>query len=144
MRQKFSTHSLILWKWICTDICISNISISALNPDGHTSRKNRDMSRDVSKPTKWRCAQRRLRSAWASAYLIRVVLCANWVAKDPRFLHADSEDSDQTGRIPRLRLSLRTDLSLRWAHIHFVGFVMSWLIYVFRANAVISLKCRYP
>ena len=29
-------------------------------------------------------------------------LCAQWVAKDPRFLHADSEDSDQTGRMPRL------------------------------------------
>ena len=27
-------------------------------------------------------------------------LCAQWVAKDPRFLHADSEDSDQTGRMP--------------------------------------------
>ena len=25
-----------------------------------------------------------------------------WVAKDPSFLHADSEDSDQTGRMPRL------------------------------------------
>ena len=30
------------------------------------------------------------------------LLCAQWIAKDPRFLHADSEDSDQTGRIPRL------------------------------------------
>ena len=29
-------------------------------------------------------------------------LCAQWVAKDPSFLHADSEDSDQTGRMPRL------------------------------------------
>ena len=29
-------------------------------------------------------------------------LCAQWVAKDPGFLHADSEDSDQTGRMPRL------------------------------------------
>ena len=29
-------------------------------------------------------------------------LCAQWVAKDPSFLHVDSEDSDQTGRIPRL------------------------------------------
>ena len=28
-------------------------------------------------------------------------LCAQWVAKDPRFLHADSEDSDQAG-MPRL------------------------------------------
>ena len=29
-------------------------------------------------------------------------LCAQWVAKDPSFLHADSEDSVQTGRMPRL------------------------------------------
>ena len=29
-------------------------------------------------------------------------LCAQRVAKDPRFLHADSEDSDRTGRMPRL------------------------------------------
>ena len=26
-------------------------------------------------------------------------LCAQWVAKDPNFLHADSKDSDQTGRM---------------------------------------------
>ena len=29
-------------------------------------------------------------------------LCAQWVAKDPSSLHADSEDSDQTGWMPRL------------------------------------------
>ena len=29
-------------------------------------------------------------------------LCAQWVARDPSFLDADSEDSDQNGRIPRL------------------------------------------
>ena len=29
-------------------------------------------------------------------------LYAQWVAKDQGFLHADSEDSDQTGRMPRL------------------------------------------
>ena len=29
-------------------------------------------------------------------------LCAQWVAKNPSFLHADSEDFDQTGRMPRL------------------------------------------
>ena len=29
-------------------------------------------------------------------------MCAQWVAKDQCFLHADSEDSDQTGRMPRL------------------------------------------
>ena len=30
------------------------------------------------------------------------LLYAHWVAEDPSFLHADSEDSDQTGRMPRL------------------------------------------
>ena len=29
-------------------------------------------------------------------------LCAQWVPKDPSFLHAEREDSDQTGRMPRL------------------------------------------
>ena len=29
-------------------------------------------------------------------------LCPQWVAKGPSSLHADSEDSDQTGRMPRL------------------------------------------
>ena len=31
-----------------------------------------------------------------------VSLCAQWVAKDPSILHADSEASDQTGWMPRL------------------------------------------
>ena len=54
------------------------------------------LSRLMTKPTKWLCAQRRLRSAWASAQSDQSTLCAHWVAKDPRFLHADSEYSDQT------------------------------------------------
>ena len=37
---------------------------------------------------------------------------------DPSFLHADSEDSDQPAQ---------ADLSLHWAHTHFVGFVISRL-----------------
>ena len=65
------------------------------------------MSRDMTIPAKWLCVQRRRWSAWVSW------LCAQWVAKDPRFLHADSEDSD---------------LSLHWAHTQFVGSVMSRLI----------------
>ena len=64
------------------------------------------------------CAQRRLRSAWASAQSDQSSLCTQWV---PSFLHADSEDSDQTGA--------QADLSLRWAHSYFVGFVMSRLKY---------------
>ena len=38
-----------------------------------------------------------IRPVWSESSL-----CAQWVAKDPSFLHADSEDSDQTWRIPRL------------------------------------------
>ena len=49
----------------------------------------------MTKPTKWLCTHRRLRYDQS-------LLCAQWVAKDPMFLHADSEDSDQTGRMPRL------------------------------------------
>ena len=35
-------------------------------------------------------AQRRLRSAWASAQSDQSLLCAQWVTKDPSFLHVDS------------------------------------------------------
>ena len=55
-----------------------------------------------------------IRPVWSESSL-----CAQWVAKDPSFLHADSEDwSDWAD----------ADLSLRWAHSHFVGFVMRRLI----------------
>ena len=59
-----------------------------------------NMSRDMTKPTNWVYAQRRLRSAWASAQSDQSSLCAQWVAKDPSFLHADSEDwSDRVSRL---------------------------------------------
>ena len=60
------------------------------------------MSRDMTKPTKWLCSQRRLGSAWASTQSDQSSLRVWWVAKDPSFLHADSEDSDQIGQMPRL------------------------------------------
>ena len=48
----------------------------------------------------------------------RVFAHAQWVAKDPNFLHGDNEDSDQTGQMPRLI----------WVFAgcacHFVGFVI--------------------
>ena len=60
------------------------------------------LSRLMTKPTKWLCAQRRqislgLRPVWSESSL-----CNQLVVKAPSFLHADSEDSDQTGRMPRL------------------------------------------
>ena len=59
-----------------------------------------------------------IRPGWSESSL-----CAQWVAKDPNFLHADCEDSDQTGRMPRLIwiFAGRT--------CHFVGFVTMRLIY---------------
>ena len=38
-----------------------------------------------------------IRPAWSESSL-----CAQWVAMDPSFIHADSEDSDHTGRMHRL------------------------------------------
>ena len=53
-----------------------------------------------------------IRPVWSESSL-----CAQWVAKDPSFLHADSKDwSDWP--------DAQADLSLRWAHSHFIGFVM--------------------
>ena len=79
------------------------------------SLRDRYMSHDMTKPTKWVCAQRRLRSAWASA------------------------QSDQNLRCPLEESLIRcpgwldwanakTDLSLRRVHTHFVSFDMSRLI----------------
>ena len=86
----------------------------------------------MTKPTKWLCAQRKIslgiRPVWSEAKTqislgIRPVwsessLWAQWVAKDQSFFHVDSEDSDQTGRMP----------TLIWVFAgrtcHFVGFVM--------------------
>ena len=47
-------------------------------------------------------AQRRLRSESS--------LCAQWVAKDPSFLHADSEDWSDWA-------DAQADLNLHWAHV---------------------------
>ena len=58
-----------------------------------------------------------IRPVWSESSL-----CAQWVAKDPSFLHADSEDSDQTGRMPRL-------IWVFAGHTcHFGDFVMRWLM----------------
>ena len=61
------------------------------------------MSCLVTKPTKWHVRPANtqislgIRPVWSESWL-----CTQWVAKDLSFLHADSEDSDQTGRMPRL------------------------------------------
>ena len=62
---------------------------------------------------------------------------AQCVAKDPSFLHVDSEDSDQTGQMPRLIwiFAGRT--------CHFVGFVMRRLIYIAeRIKISLDFECN--
>ena len=67
-----------------------------------------------------------IRPVWSESSL-----SAQWVAKDPSFLHADSEDSDQTGWMPRLIWvfagRITTLLVLSWGgsflHAHCNNFV---------------------
>ena len=73
----------------------------------------------MTKPTKWhvRPAKTRIslgiRPVWSESSL-----CDQCVAKGPSFLHVDSEDSDQTGRMPRLI----------WVFVgaHTILLVLSW------------------
>ena len=61
------------------------------------------MSRLVTKPTKLHVRPAKTQiSLGIRPVLSESSLCAQWVAKDPWFLHADGEDSDLTGRMPRL------------------------------------------
>ena len=86
---------------------------------GHILNKT---NRLMTKPTKWSVRPAKTRISlgicpvWSES-----LQCAQWVAEDPMFLYADSEDSDQTGRMPRLI----------WVFAgrkgHFVGFVMRQL-----------------
>ena len=77
------------------------------------------LSRCMTKPTKWPVHQE---TTQVSLGILPVwpepSLCALRIAKDLRLLHADSEDSDQTGRMPRLVWVFAGRI------VHFVGFVM--------------------
>ena len=99
----------------------------------------------MTKPIKYVCAQRRLRSAWASAQSDQSSLSA-WRNLRPLATYwAQSKDSNQSGHPQRKLWSDwadgQADLSLRWAHTRFVGFVMSRLISLHRQSRDIS--CRY-
>ena len=76
------------------------------------------LSRDMTKPTKWVCAQRRLRSAWASTQSDQSLRC-------PHEERVRSYPLSAQQRLWSDWADAQADLSLRWAHSHFVGFVMS-------------------
>ena len=85
------------------------------------------MSRDMTKQTKWVCVQRRLRSAWASAQSDQSIRCPH----EEAFFSYHSEDSDQTGRMPRLiwvfagRILIVLVLSCRGSYYHYFRMVYS-------------------
>ena len=74
----------------------------------------RNLSRLMTKPTNWsvRPAKTKIN---LSAQSDQSSQCAQWVAEDPMFLHADSEDWSD-------RVDSQADLSLRWAQKSFCWF----------------------
>ena len=65
-----------------------------------------------------------IRPVWSES-----ALCAYWVAKDPSFFHGDSEDSDQTARMPRMI----------WV---FAGRTVTLLVLSCQAD-ILTIKVRY-
>ena len=64
--------------------------------------RHTQMSHHLTKPTKWPvCPAKTLISLSIQPVWSEFTVCSMG-AKDPNFLQADSEDSDQTGQIPRL------------------------------------------
>ena len=70
-----------------------------------------------------------IRPVWSESSM-----CVHCVAKYSSFLHADSEDwSDWS--------DAQADPSLRWAHTHFVGFVMSRLRLQIPGSTIVDVCC---
>ena len=97
-------------------------------------------SRHVTKPTKWHVRPAKtqislgIRPVWSES-----LLCAQWVAMDLSFLRVDSEDSDRTGRMPRLIWVFARHTG------NFVGFVMRWLIAIMMNSGIfIQLTAILP
>ena len=89
---------------------------------------NNKMSRDMTKPTKWLCVQRKLRSAWASAQSDQSLRSPHEESLGPSYPLSASEDADQTGRIWAyagrtlilLVLSCHGSNALRYMHTCFI------------------------
>ena len=97
-----------------------------------------NVSRLLTKPKKWSvCPAKTQISLGIHPVWSESLLCAHWVAKDPRFLHADNEDSDQTGRFcwfcheeTHVTLHTRQDFLARLASAITVRRLLSWNIYI--------------
>ena len=83
LKQVFSWRSSYDYKYECT-VLSPLITVSCAH-ETNTNEPRHDKTNKMS-----------VRPVWSES-----LLCTHWVAKDPNFLHADSENSDQTGH-PRL------------------------------------------
>ena len=85
----------------------------------------RYLSHCTTKPTKWPVHPAKTQiSLGIHPVWLETSLCNLWTAKNQTFLHADREDSDQTGRMPRLIWVFAGRIG------QFAGFVVLLLILV--------------
>ena len=91
----FSPEAIFVLKIVSKILCKTSRCCSTVEKS--------QMSHLMTKQTQWHVRPANtqislgIHTVWSDS-----LLCAQWVAKDPSFLHADSEDSDQTWRMPRL------------------------------------------
>ena len=97
----------------------------------HFELHKNEKSRDMTKPTKWLCAQRRLRSAWASAQSNQSLrrMKKAWVLSYP--LSEQQRLWSQTGRMPRLI----------WV---FAGLILNLLVLSCRGSNIASRYVATP
>ena len=88
------------------------------------------LSRLVTKPTKWVCAQRRLGSAWAFAQSDQSLRCPHEESLNP---YLPTERTAKT--------LIRLGGCLHWAHSHIVGFVTRRLILFYIRRIKRSNQC---
>ena len=80
-----------------------------------TVKGRKEMSRDMTKPTKWLCAQRRLRSAWASAQSDQSLRCAlNVQLRTQAFFMRTAKTLNRLGGCPGWSESLLGAHSFYW------------------------------
>ena len=84
----------------------------------HIASEEKGRATDMTKPTKWVCAQQSLRSAWASALSDQSLRCPLEESLGPEI------SIERKWRHWSEWADAQADLSLHWEHTRFVGFVM--------------------
>ena len=106
-----------LWNSDCQCCCCMTTFVS----DQHWASAWQNQQNDL-------CAPQRQISLGIRPLWSEPLLCALWVAKDAMLLQADSEDSDQTGQMPRLIWVFTRHTSFCWfchalAQLSFIQFL---------------------